>query len=402
MTWPELDIGTIAHPRLGGNYVNRSTPTSRPLIKMGNIARVDIDLTSLEYIPDGVDVDEIHRLQYGDVLLNTRNTLDLVGKVSIWRNELPGAYYNSNILRLEFIPKYLGDGRYFGYALNAKRIRDNIRGLATGTTSVAAIYTRDLLKLTLPVPTREEQRAIAIALNDVDEMIRSLECLISKKRDIKQGMMQELLTGRTRLPGFTDDWEQDKLGAVATMGSGGTPPSSVARYYGGGIPWVSITDITKGGKYISTTETTLSKDGLMASAVKLYQPDVLLYAMYASIGECSLAVGRVASSQAILGIKTGPRINREFLYYTLQYLKPQVRLLGQQGTQSNLNAGMVRNFDLRLPLVEEQAAVASVLKDADAEIEALERRLDSARAVKVGMMQELLTGHTRLPVKEEA
>ncbi|NLG64289.1 MAG: restriction endonuclease subunit S, partial [Actinobacteria bacterium] len=130
------------------------------------------------------------------------------------------------------------------------------------------------------------------------------------------------MTGRTRLPGFSGDWETTKLGEVASMGSGGTPLSSVPRYYGGGIPWVSISDMTRGGKYIAETETTLTKEGLASSAAKMYEPGVVLYAMYASLGECSLAVGRVTSSQAILGIKVGPRLDREFLYYWLQYLKP--------------------------------------------------------------------------------
>jgi type I restriction enzyme S subunit len=356
----------------------------------------------LDYIPDHVYVDESHRLSYGDVLFNTRNTLDLVGKVSIWREELPVAYYNSNILRLEFKKEILGDSRYFGYALNTRKMISEIRALATGTTSVAAVYTRDLVKLQVPVPSVNEQRTIADALGNVDALIDALDCLITKKRDVKQGMMQELLTGRTRLPGFTGNWKQEKLAAVATMGSGGTPPSSVTRYYGGGIPWVSISDMTRGGKYIANTDKTLTEVGLTSSAAKLYEPDVVLYAMYASLGECSLAVGRVASSQAILGIKVSYRLDREFLYYVLQSLKSQVKLLGQQGTQSNLNAGMVGNFDLDLPPIEEQLAIASVLKDADDEIDALHCQLASARAVKVGMMQELLTGRTRLPVTEEA
>jgi type I restriction enzyme S subunit len=266
-----------------------------------------------------------------------------------------------------------------------------------------ATLNQDLLeRVPVWVPDKAEQDRIALALDEVSDLVGGLESLIVKKRDVKQGMMQELLAGRTRLPGFSGDWEQTKLGAVATMGSGGTPPSSVTRYYGGGIPWVSISDMTRGGKYIAVTEKTLTEAGLTSSAAKLYEPDVVLYAMYASLGECSLAVGRVASSQAILGIRVSSGLDREFLYYVLQNLKSRVKLLGQQGTQSNLNAGMVRNFDLELPRIKEQLAIASVLKDADDEIQSLERRLESARAVKVGMMQELLTGRTRLPMGEEA
>jgi len=188
-----------------------------------------------------------------------------------------------------------------------------------------------------------------------------------------------------------------KLGTVAQMGSGGTPPSSVARYYGGGIPWVSIADMTTRGKYIHGTERTLSTEGLNSSAAKLYEPDVVLYAMYASLGECSLAVGRVSSSQAILGIKPGPRLDREYLYYYLHSIKPTVKTMGQQGTQSNLNAGMVRDFDIPLPPLDEQRHIACALSDADAETDALERLIAKKRAIKQGLIQELLSGRTRLP-----
>lgn len=188
-----------------------------------------------------------------------------------------------------------------------------------------------------------------------------------------------------------------KLGKLAQMTSGGTPPSSVSRYYGGGIPWVSIADMTAGGKFIRDTERTLSEEGLASSAARLYEPDVVLYAMYASLGECSLAVGRVSSSQAILGISPGPSLDRDYLYYFLLSIKPQVKQMGQQGTQANLNAGMVRDFEIPLPSLADQRRIAGILSDIDEEGYALERLIAKKHAVKQGIMQELLTGRPRLP-----
>lgn len=188
-----------------------------------------------------------------------------------------------------------------------------------------------------------------------------------------------------------------RLGDVTSMGSGGTPSSSVPQYFGGGIPWVSIADMTSGGKYISQTHKTLSEDGLHASAAKLYEPDVVLYAMYASLGECSISVGRVTSSQAILGIKPGAKLDSEFLYYFLQSIKSRVKTMGQQGTQSNLNAGMVRNFQIPLPRPAVQRKIAKVLADVDLLISSAERLIAKKQAVKQGMMQQLFGGKTRLP-----
>ena len=191
-------------------------------------------------------------------------------------------------------------------------------------------------------------------------------------------------------------WHVDRLGELAAVRSGGTPPTSVRRYYGGTVPWVSIADMTSSGKYVRETATTLTEAGLEASAAVLYEPDVVLYAMYASLGEVCIPVGRVASSQAILGIRPGPRLQRDYLYYFLESVKSEVRHLGQHGTQAKLNAGMVRDFEVPLPSVEEQARIAEVLGGADELIAALERQVAKRESVKHGAMQQLLTGRTRL------
>ncbi len=185
--------------RLGGNYPNQDKETNYPLIKMGNIGRGNIDNEKIEYIIDGVVPNEMDRLRYGDLLFNTRNTLDLVGKVAVWRDELPLAYYNSNLMRLEFKPDEIASTFFANYAFNSTGCISRLREIATGTTSVAAIYTRDLLKIPFPLPPLPEQHAIATVLSDMDSEIAALEARREKTRALKQGMMQELLTGRIRL-----------------------------------------------------------------------------------------------------------------------------------------------------------------------------------------------------------
>ena len=193
----------LSKGRLGGNYANQDSETEFPLMKMGNIDRGYFDMAKVEFITQGVTPEQTHRLVHGDVLFNTRNTLDLVGKVAIWRDELPVAYYNSNLMRLEFDPQEVCSNEYANYALNTAGAVARLRALATGTTSVAAIYTRDLMGLQFIVPPPPEQRAIAEALSDVDALIGALDQLIAKKRDLKQAAMQQLLTGQKRLPAST-------------------------------------------------------------------------------------------------------------------------------------------------------------------------------------------------------
>jgi type I restriction enzyme S subunit len=247
-----------------------------------------------------------------------------------------------------------------------------------------------------PAPPLPEQRAIAAALSDVDGLLGALDRLIAKKRDLKQAAMQQLLTGQTRLPGFKGEWVVKRLGDVAEMGSGGTPPSSVSAYYDGDIPWVSISDMTKGGKVILSTDRNLTCHGFANSAAQMFPIGTVLYAMYASLGECSIAGMSLCSSQAILGIRPRGNLSGEFLYYFLNSRKATVKTLGQQGTQANLNKGMVQDFHLSLPPLPEQTAIASVLSEMDAELAGLEQRREKTRALKQGMMQELLTGRTRL------
>ena len=263
--------------------------------------------------------------------------------------------------------------------------------------TVARLYNDNLkFKIHIPVPSLPEQRAIAEALSDVDGLLGGLDRLIAKKRDLKLAAMQQLLTGQTRLPGFHGEWEAKRLGDIAEMGSGGTPSSAIADYYDGDIPWVSIADMTKCGKIIMATDRNLTRAGFSSCSAKMFSAGTVLYAMYASLGECSIAGISVCSSQAILGIRTRSGLSNEFLYYYLTSLKSVVKSLGQQGTQANLNKGMVQDFCFSLPPLPEQTAIAQILSDMDAEITALEQRREKTRALKQAMMQELLTGKTRL------
>ncbi|MFA7806878.1 restriction endonuclease subunit S, partial [Escherichia coli] len=208
-----------------------------------------------------------------------------------------------------------------------------------------------LEKMPLLLPPIVEQKKIAQILSTWDKAISVTEKLLANSQQQKKALMQQLLTGKKRLLDengvrFSGEWKRVKLGAIADMNSGGTPKSTVEEYYGGNIPWVSISDMTSNGKWIATTEKYLTELGLNSSSARIYPKNSVLYAMYASIGECSIAAVNLTSSQAILGIRPKDCLNYEFLYFYLTSLKEKIKLQGQQGTQSNLNAGMVKEFEL--------------------------------------------------------
>ena len=199
--WEEKRIGeVIKSTQLGGNYPNNQVDNIIPLIKMGNLGRGNIVLNKIEYIERGTKPSEKDRLKYGDVLFNTRNTMELVGKVAIWKDELSMAYFNSNLMRLIFDPSFIESNFYMNYVLNSYILIRQLKDIATGTTSVAAIYSRDLFKIIIPLPpTKEEQTTIATALHSFECEIANLEDHLKKYKNIKTGMMQELLTGKKRL-----------------------------------------------------------------------------------------------------------------------------------------------------------------------------------------------------------
>jgi len=350
------------------------------------------EITGLVTLPESIAAS--YAVRRGDVLFNrTSETQEEVGLAAAYLGS-ERVVFGGFVIRGRPTSETL-DPMYSGYALRAPCIRSQIVPMGQGAIR-ANIGQSNLNLVAAPMPPLPEQRAIAEALSDVDALLDGLTRLIAKKRDLKQAAMQQLLTGQTRLPGFHGDWAVKRLGDVAEMRSGGTPPSWNPAYYDGDIPWVSISDMTKGGKVVTVTDRSLSREGLLSSATQMFPVGTVLYAMYASLGECSIAGVSLCSSQAILGIRPHDRLRNEFLYYYLSLLKPTVKLLGQQGTQANLNKGMVQDFQISLPKCPEQSAIVTVLSDMDDELSALEARRDKTRALKQAMMQELLTGRTRL------
>jgi type I restriction enzyme S subunit len=371
-----------------------------PFIRITNLSRSSIypNLEDLRFVnlPKNDSEGARTQLQDNDVLISITADIGIVGYVSA---KVPKpAYINQHIALVRF-DKSATCPKFVSYFLASEKPQKLFKALTdSGAKAGMNLTTVQQIQLALP-PTKGEQEAIAEALSDTDALIESLEQLLAKKRQVKQGAMQELLTGKKRLPGFSGEWEVKRLGEISSSGSGGTPPKAIAAYYDGDVPWVSISDMTKGGKVIFKTDRTLTCLGLASSAAQMFPIGTVLYAMYASIGECSLAGIALCSSQAILGIRPNDSLSSEFLFYFLTSLKPVVKAMGQQGTQSNLNAGIVRDFEMRLPSLPEQIAIATVLSDMDAEIENIETKLAKSRQIKQGMMQQLLTGKIRLVPK---
>jgi type I restriction enzyme S subunit len=180
---------------------------------------------------------------------------------------------------------------------------------------------------------------------------------------------------------------------------GGTPSTTQRHLWDGGVPWCTPTDITglRGRKYLRETVRTISPAGLAASAAEIVPPKSLIMTSRATVGECAINLSEMTTNQGFKNIVPSPHIDVEFLYYLMTTQKSRLLALCAGSTFLEIGKAQLGTFEVALPSDRvEQTAIAAVLSDMDAELEALEARRDKTRALKGGMMQELLTGRTRL------
>jgi type I restriction enzyme S subunit len=236
--------------------------------------------------------------------------------------------------------------------------------------------------------TRAEQEAIAEALSDADALIGCLEKLIAKKRQIKQGAMQELLTGKTRLPGFSGEWEEKTLGSILKFRVGFPFSAAFFNEEGRGTRVVRNRDL-------KSDDQILHYWGTFDDAFLVHDGEVLV-GMDGEFLPCLWKGGLALLNQRVGRIQPGPGLDRVFAYYSLLGPLKKIQSATAGTTVKHLSHGDVEGIEMAVPTIEEQAAISTYLTDMDTEISALESKLAKARQIKQGMMQELLTGRIRL------
>jgi type I restriction enzyme S subunit len=333
----------------------------------------------------------------GDVLFNrTSETQDEVGLAATYLGADP-VVFGGFVIRGR-PTDHSFDPTYSGYALRAPFIRSQIVPMGQGAIR-ANVGQRNLSLVVAPVPPLVEQCSIAEALSDADALIKSVEQLLDKKRQLKQGAMQVLLTGKKRLPGFSGDWDVKRLAELADIRSGGTPSTTQAQFWNGTVPWCTPTDVTglNGFKYLRDTSRKISHLGLKSSSAEMIPAGSVVMTSRATIGECAINQLPVTTNQGFKNFVPSQNADVEFLYYLLITQRQGFISLCGGSTFLEIGKTQLTAYEVCVPTTKtEQIAIAAVLSDMDAEIAALEERLAKARALKQGMMQELLTGRIRL------
>ncbi len=269
------------------------------------------------------------------------------------------------------------------------------------TTSVPQINNKHILPLQFPLPPFAEQERIADALSDIDSFLTALEKQISKEKAIKQGTMQELLTGKRRLPGFSGEWSKCKLGSLGALLKG----TGISRNdsNSGNLPAVRYGELyTKHRNYVNSYFSHISKE-VASNAQRVYRGDILFTASGETkedIGKCSAIIYETAAYAGgdILIFRPTAQLDPVFMGTLLNMAdaRKQRAEQGQGDAVVHIHADALSSISIMIPNIEEQQAIAEILIGMDKEIELLERKLEKYRQVKQGMMQQLLTGKIRL------
>jgi type I restriction enzyme S subunit len=403
--WSVREIGDLTPFVTSGSrgWANYYTAYGSAFIRITNLSRhsIYLDLCNLKHVilPPNDKEGTRTELQDGDLLISITADIGIIGYVDL---SVPKpAYINQHIALVRF-DSDLVDSRFLSYFLAGENSQRLFRASTdqgakagmnlTGVRSIKAIF-----------PHLTEQRAIAAALSDVDALLAKLDRLIAKKRDLKQATMQQLLTGQTRLPGFSGEWDKAQLKSFIRSHNSGIYKKS--EKYGQGCNIIGVSDLyginCVDGQSFSHVPLTASE-----RAKHTLETGDLLY------GESSLVREGIARTVYVTEKGAGTafawhtrRYNIDqssllspFLYYYLQGQRARKHMMDQsiQTAITGINTTAYFECPILVPSLAEQTAIATILSDMDTEIAALEARRDKTRALKQGMMQELLTGRIRL------
>ena len=263
------------------------------------------------------------------------------------------------------------------------------------TTSVPQINNKHIKPLPFPLPSLSEQRTIAAALSDVDALLGGLDRLIAKKRDLKQAAMQQLLTGQTRLPGFHGEWEVKRLRSLASIAQGQVDPR-VMPYRS--MPLIGPEHVESGTGKLLARRTALEQ-GAISGKYLFKKGDVVYGKINPYLRKAFLADFDGLCSADMYPLRTVDGVAPGFLLATIlgREFSTYSESVSVRSGMPKINREEMAGFSTKVPKdLDEQTAIATVLSDMDAELSALEVRREKTGSLKQGMMQELLTGRTRL------
>jgi type I restriction enzyme S subunit len=349
------------------------------------------------------------RLKTNDLIVSTVGSKppmydSMVGKVNLVSKKNEGALLNQNAVLLRDKRRRSHVQKILLGHFRSRRYLAWIESIYRGNANQASITLKELFSFPVALPTDDtEQRAIAEALSDMDALLSVLDQLIAKKSDLKQATMQQLLTGQTRLPGFHGEWEVKTLADVTDTDPENLGSNTCSDYV---FNYISLEDVDHGvlrsysehvfNRAPSRARRKLRIEDVLVSTVR---PNLKSHLLFREAGDnwvCSTGFCVVRCRKGV----TDPRY--VFFHLFAASVNRQIEALLTGSNYPAINSGDVRALEIPFPEYNEQTAIGEVLTDMEAELASLEKRREKTRDLKQAMMQELLTGRTRLMSPEES
>lgn len=376
--WKTKKLGDVGEVKMCKRIFNYQTNSrgSIPFFKIGTFGKEADAFISRELY-------DSYRLRFsfpkeGEILISAAGT---IGRTIIYKGE-PAYFQDSNIVWIDNNEKLIINSLLY-YVLQRVSYR-------TEGGTIQRLY-NSILKSTefyCPIDPKE-QKAIATALSDVDALIQQLEKLIKKKKAIKQGAMQQLLMppdkGGKRFKGFKGNWRKIQLGKFASINMGQSPLSKFYNQTGDGLPLVQgNADIKERKTIIRNYSSQITKIGNMGD---------IIMSVRAPVGAIARATFPCCLGRGVCSIS----YKNNFLYHLLIFMEKSWSSFSTGSTFDSINSKQLHDLEIMVPTDEiEQVAVANILDDMDSELEVLNNKRNKLLSIKNGMMQELLTGKTRL------
>lgn len=392
--WQEMTLGDIGETLIGLTYSPSQVSLEGTLVlRSSNIKNGALDLRDTVRVT--ADVPARIRVKRSDILICVRNgSRALIGKSLLLDQRVEGETFGA--FMAVFRSPLNGYLSFFFQSNNFKRQVDEHLG-----ATINQITNRSLKSFRVLIPPAVDRSRITTALSDVSALIQRLEALVAKKRSMKQGLMQQLVTGKTRLPGFIKEWASGPIGELYVRRSNLVDPRKLRATVFQHFSLPAFDDgqspVLESGLHIDSMKFSVPANAILISKLNPRIPRIWAPAR--------ITDNAIASTEFLVAVPKD-EVDRSFLTYLFQSptIASQMKLLavGTTGSHARIHPNQVATLLTRWPEMPEQVAIGRLLADSDAEIEAIERLLMRTRDVKLGMMQELLSGRNRLTPAELA
>ena len=322
----------------------------------------------------------------GEVLISASGT---IGRLVVFNGE-KSYFQDSNIVWIsnsqnKVLNKFL------------EYVYTKTRWISTDGGIISRLYNNDLRSIKFILPPLPEQHRIVSILETWDSAIEKLSKKIKLKKQLKKGLMQKLLTGDVRFPGFSGEWKMVKLGSLVDVVSGGTPSTTNEKFWNGEIPWITPTEITKlKDRFIEDTRKHITEAGLKKSSATKIPPMSLILCSRATVGACAINLKEITTNQGFKNL-VPKKIDIYFLYYLIKTKKNNLVCISSGSTFLEFSKKDIQKMKVFSPSQEEQKAIANILNTSDHEIDILQQKLEELKKQKKYLLNKLVTGEIRTP-----